>query len=152
VYRWDGTLTVVGEFDKPNGIAFSPDERVLYVTDSGANQEEGSFYVGRPHHIIAFDVDEGRLQDARLFAVTTPGFPDGIKVDSEGRVYASSFTGVQVLGPSGELLGEIELEGAVNFVFGGPDRNVLFITTDGAIWAAVLKARGPKPTPRLKGA
>jgi gluconolactonase len=156
VYRYDpssGRLTVVADsLDKPNGIAFSPDERVLYVTDSGANQEEGSFHVGRPHHIIAFDVRENRLTCPRLFAVTTPGFPDGIEVDSEGRVYASSFSGVQVFDTSGELIGEIELEGAVNFTFGGRDRNVLFITTDDAIWATLLNARGPEPTPRLKGA
>jgi gluconolactonase len=156
VYRYDpssGRLrVVVDSFDKPNGIAFSPDEQVLYVTDSGANQEEGSFHVERPHHVVAFDVRDGHLLYERLFAVTTPGFPDGIEVDSDGRVYASSFTGVQVFDPSGELIGEIELAGAVNFTFGGPDRNVLFITTDDAIWAAVLNAKGPEPTPRLKGA
>jgi gluconolactonase len=157
VYRYDPSrdrLTVVADsFDKPNGIAFSPDEQVLYVTDSGANQEEGSFHVERPHHIMAFDVHDGRrLSNPRLFAVTTPGFPDGIKVDSEGRVYASSFCGVQVFDPTGELIGEIELEGAVNFVFGGPDLNVLFITADDAVWAAVLNARGPEPQHRLKGA
>ena len=62
----------------------------------------------RPHHVVAFDVVDGReLADGRLFAVITPGFPDGIKVDSEGRVYVSSFSGVQVFDPAGELLGEI---------------------------------------------
>jgi gluconolactonase len=150
VYRYEpssGRLIVVADsFDKPNGIAFSPDEGVLYVTDSGANQEEGSFHPDRPHHIVAFDVHDRRLFNKRLFAVTTPGFPDGIKTDSHGRVYASCFSGVQVFDPSGELIGEIELEGAVNFTFGGPDRNVLFITTDDAIWAAILNAEG-LPTP-----
>ncbi len=144
VYRYDPEtdhLSVVADsFDKPNGLAFSPDEQVLYVTDSGANQEEGSFYAERPHHIVALDVQDGRhLLNPREFAVTTPGFPDGIKVDGEGRVYASSFSGVQVFDPSGDLIGEIGLPGAVNFVFGGADRNVLFITADSAIWAAVVK-------------
>ena len=69
-----------------------------------------------------------------------PGLPDGIKVDAEGRVYASASSGVQVLEPGGELIGEISLPGAVNFAFGGPDRNVLFITADDALWAAVLNA------------
>ena len=78
----------------------------------------------------------------RLFAEITPGFPDGIKVDTDGRVYASAFSGVQVFDPSGVLLGEIHLPGAVNFTFGGPGRNVLFITTDVAVWAAVLNAKG----------
>ena len=159
LYRCDpatGTVTPVADsFDKPNGLAFSPDERTLYVTDSGANHEPGSYDPTRPHHIKALDVVAGRrLVNERLFAVTTPGFPDGLKVDSEGRVYASAASGVQVFDPAGELIGEIHLPGAVNFAFGGPDRNVLFITTDSAVWAAVLNARGatsPQPD-RSKGA
>jgi len=147
VYRHDpatGQTTVVADgFDKPNGIAFSPDERVLYVTDSGANQEPGSYHVSRPHHIKAFDVTGGtRLSGERLFAVVTPGFPDGLKVDRDGRVYASSFSGVQIFNPSGQLMGEIHLPGAVNFCFGGAERDLLLITTDSAVWAAALAAKG----------
>jgi len=147
VYRYDseqGRLTVVADsFDKPNGLAFSPDESVLYVTDSGANQEPGSYHVDRPHHIVAFDLlDDRHLGPARLFAVTSPGFPDGLKVDSEGRVYASAFSGVQIFSPAGDPLDEIGLPGAVNFTFGGPDRDVLYITTDEAVWAVQLEARG----------
>jgi gluconolactonase len=146
VYRHDpasGQTDVVADgFDKPNGIAFSPAERVVYVTDSGANQEPGSYHVARPHHIKAFDVDGARLRGERLFAVVTPGFPDGLKVDSGGRVYASSFSGVQVFSPDGELLGEIRVPGAVNFCFGGADRDLLLITTDSAVWAAGLAAKG----------
>lgn len=147
VYRYDPAseqVTVVADsFDKPNGLAFSPDERVLYVTDSGANQEPGSYHVDRPHHIKAFDVIDARsLAGDRLFAVVTPGFPDGLKVDIEGRVYASSFSGVQVLDRGGQLIGEIRLPGAVNFCFGGPERNQLFITTDSAVWVAELAAKG----------
>ena len=150
VYRYDPAddrvSAVVDSLDKPNGLAFSPDERTLYVTDSGANQEAGSFHVGRPHHVVAFDVLDGRhLSAGRLFAVTTPGFPDGIKVDDEGRVYVSAFSGVQVFNPAGDLIGEIHLPGAVNFTFGSPSRNVLFITTDTDIWAAVLRATGGPP-------
>jgi gluconolactonase len=153
VYRYDprtDRVSVVADsFDKPNGLAFSPDGSVLYVGDSGANQEQGSFYPARPHHIVAFDVTGGgRLVNPRLFAVTAPGFPDGIKVDSDGRVYASSFAGVEVFSPEGELVGEISLPGAVNFAFGGSDRNILFITADTAIWAAVLNATGPEPSRR----
>jgi gluconolactonase len=147
VYRHDPatgeTAAVADSFDKPNGIAFSPDGRVLYVTDSGANQEPGSYHVDRPHHIKAFDVVDGRrLSGERLFAVVTPGFPDGLKVDADGRVYASSFSGVQVFAPDGELLGEIRLPGAVNFCFGGPERDLFLITTDTAVWAAALAAKG----------
>jgi gluconolactonase len=147
VYRHDpgsGRLTVVADhFDKPNGLAFSPDEQVLYVTDSGANQRAGSYHVDRPHHIMALDVRDGRhLAAGRLFAVTTPGFPDGIKVDRDGRVYASAASGVQVFDPSGDLIDELHLPGAVNVTFGGPGGNVLFITADTAIWAAVLDTTG----------
>ena len=147
VFRLDvdtGSLEVLADdFDKPNGIAFSPDERVLYVTDSGANQEPGSYYITRPHHIKAFDVTGGtRLRGERLFAVVTPGFPDGLKVDRDGRVYASAFSGVQIFNPSGQLLGEIHLPGAVNFCFGGAERDLLLITTDSAVWAAALAAKG----------
>jgi gluconolactonase len=137
VYRYDpGTnaLAVVADsFDKPNGLAFSPDERTLYVADNGV-----------PHHLLAFAVIErGRhLNRRRVLAVGTPEHPDGLEVDADGRIYASASTGVQVFDPSGVLLGEISLPGAVNFTFGGPDRNVLFITADTAIWAAVLNAKG----------
>jgi gluconolactonase len=141
VYRFDGRLTVVEDsFDKPNGLAFSPDESILYVGDSGANHEAGSFDPRRPHHLRAFDVVDGRrLENGRLFATITPGFPDGIKVDADGRVYSSSFAGVQIFAPDGEQLGEIALPGAVNFAFGG---STLFVTTDTAIWAARLDAKG----------
>ena len=151
VYRFDpasGRLSVVADcFDKPNGLAFSPDERILYITDSGANQESGSYYVQRPHRILAFDVrDRTHLAGGRLFAVTTPGFPDGLKVDRAGRVYASSPSGVQVFNPAGDLIGQISVPGAVNFTFGGPMGGVLFITTDTAVWAAVLNtAAGVAP-------
>ena len=147
VYRYDPATeqieVVADSFDKPNGLAFSPDERTLYVTDSGANQEPGSYYVDRPHHIKAFDVLAGpSLGAERLLAVISPGFPDGLKVDGEGRIYASSFSGVQVLDPSGQLIGEIRLAGAVNFCFGAAEHNSLFITTDTAVWVAQLAAKG----------
>ena len=149
VYRFDPDserLCVVADsLDKPNGLAFSPDGRTLYVTDSGANQELDSFYVDRAHQVVAFDVAplSATLRNERVFADIEPGFPDGIKCDAEGRVYVSSFSGVQVFASDGARLGEIALAGAVNFSFGGPSRNVLYITADDAIWAAVLKRPGP---------
>ena len=141
VYRFDGrSLGVVEDsFDKPNGLALSADESILYIGDSGANHELGSYVASRPHHIRAFDVVDGvRLENGRVFATITPGIPDGIKVDPEGRVYSSSFGGVQIFSPGGEPLEEIALPGAVNFAFGG---RTLFITTDTAIWAAELSGR-----------
>ena len=155
VYRHDPgtgrTAVVADDFDKPNGIALSPDERTLYVTDSGANQEPGSFHPDRPHHVVAYDVRGGHLSGRRLLTVTARGIPDGLKVDAEGRVYASAADGVQVFTPAGDPLGEIALPGAVNFCFGGPGGDVLFITADTGIWAALLAARGPRP-PRARAA
>jgi gluconolactonase len=146
VYRFDPDSrrleAVADGLDKPNGLALSPDERTLYVTDSGANQEPGSFYPERPHHVVAFDVAASSLTGERVFADISPGFPDGIKCDADGRVYVSSSSGVQVFSPDGQRLDEIELPGAVNFCFGGPASNVLFITTDTAVHAAELAAKG----------
>jgi gluconolactonase len=151
VYRYDPVsddLDVVADgLDKPNGLAFSPDERTLYVGDSGAIHAPGDYDPRRPHHVVAFDAtDDGRLAGERPLAVATPGFPDGIKVDAAGRVYVSCDRGVQVLAPAGDLLGEIVVPGgAVNFTFGGPDHDVLLITADDAIWAAHLNATRPQP-------
>jgi gluconolactonase len=129
VYRYDPRTrelrVVTTDFDKPNGLAFSPDERTLYVGESGSNA-----------HVRAFD-DAG----GRVFA-RVPGYPDGIKVDAEGRVYSSCDDGVQVFEPTGELVDEVALPGAVNLCVGGAERNVLFITTDTAVWAAVLETKG----------
>ena len=130
VYRHDpatGRTSVVADgFDKPNGLAFAPDEHVLYVGDS-----EG------PHHVVAYDVVmKRRLQNRRLFAVITPGYPDGIKVDASGRVFVSSASGVQVFSRDGDELGEIPVPGAVHFAFAG---NRLLIVNDSAVWSADLK-------------
>jgi gluconolactonase len=137
VYRYDpasGELraAAVG-FDKPNGLAFSPDERLLYVGDNGA-----------PHHLLAFAVGgDGALGRRRVIARSTRDHPDGLKVDLAGRIYASAATGIHVHTPDGRLVGEIRLPGAVNFTFGGRDGNVLFVTADSAIWAVTLGTPGP---------
>ena len=140
----DGRAAVAATgFDKPNGLCFAPGGAVLYVNDSGVNQEPGSHYPDRPHHVRAFDVADGwRLAGGDVVADVSPGQPDGMKCDAEGRVYVSCASGVLVLAPSGERLGEIPVAGAVNFCFGGPERDRLFITTDTAVWSAVLHTRG----------
>ena len=149
VYRHDPTTgetaVVADSFNKPNGLAFSPDESVLYVTDTGANQAPGTYFVGLPHHARAFDVHDGcHLRNERLFAVVSPGAPDGIKLDVQGRVYTSSATGVQVFTPEGSLLGEIMAPGVANFTFGGPNNDVLFILGDTQIWQAKLQVAGAR--------
>jgi gluconolactonase len=136
VHRFDprtGAVTEIAHsFDKPNGLCFSPGERTLYVADNGA-----------PHHVKAFDVVDGKhLEGERVIHVSSAEHPDGLKADAEGRLYGSFAGGVQVLAPDGVLLGEIAVPGAVNFCFGDPDRSDLFITTDTAIYAAHLDAKG----------
>jgi gluconolactonase len=138
VYRYDPALqtlqVVAAGLDKPNGLAFSPDGLTLYVADNGA-----------PHHLLAFDVvGRARLAGQRVIAVLGPEHPDGVKVDRDGRIYASTPTGIAVLAPTGEQFGELELPGAVNFTFAG---DVLYITADSAIWAATVSAHGGPPGP-----
>ncbi|HEX9985239.1 MAG TPA: SMP-30/gluconolactonase/LRE family protein [Thermoanaerobaculia bacterium] len=147
VYRYDPadrSVTVVADsFNKPNGLAFSVDESILYVNDSGAIQGPGTYYPALPHHIRAFDVVNGRtLANDRHFATIVPGIPDGLKVDGQDRVYSSSFSGVQVFNRHGKLLGEIVADGVANFCFGGPDGNLLFMMCDREINIATLAAVG----------
>lgn len=147
VYRYDPatdqTSVVADSFNKPNGLSFSPDESILYINDSAAIQGPGTYFVNLPHHIRAFDVLEGRhLVNDRLFAVVTPGIPDGLKVDSAGRVYSSSASGLLVYNTTGDLIGEIVAPGVANFTFGGPENNVLYLMADIVIWAAEIKAVG----------
>lgn len=147
VYRYDpqtGMISVVADsFNKPNGLAFSPGESILYINDSAAIQGPGTYFVNLPHHIRAFDVMDGRhLVNDRLFAVVTPGIPDGLKTDSAGRVYSSSASGLQVFNPNGDLIGEILAPGVANFTFGGADNNVLYLMADTVIWAVKVQAVG----------
>jgi len=130
VYRFDplsGDMgSVASSFDHPNGLAFSPDESILYVGDSG-----------EPHDVKAFDVVDGRrLENERVFADIQPGYPDGLKTDADGRVYVSSFAGVQIFDPDAMPLDLIPVRGSVNFAFAG---DALLITNDTAIWKADLK-------------
>jgi gluconolactonase len=146
VYRYDpddGSMRVAARgFDKPNGLCFAPDESVLYVADNGT-----------PHHLKAFDVDAGgQLADERVIALFGEAHPDGLKTDAAGRIYASFGGGVRVLAPDGRALGDILIPGAVNFCFGGAERDVLFVTADHAIWAAELAATGPALPPALGSA
>lgn len=144
----DRTSVVADSFNKPNGLAFSPDESILYINDSAAIQGPGTYFVNLPHHIRAFDVLEGRhLVNERLFAVVTPGIPDGLKVDSAGRVYSSCASGLLVYNTVGDLIGEIIAPGVANFTFGGSGNNVLYMMADTVIWAAEIKAVGATRPP-----
>lgn len=139
VYRFDPktgrTTAVVKDFVQPNGLAFSPDEKKLYVADSGAP---------KPPPIRVFTVQADRTLDAgRVFCTLDKGGPDGIRVDQEGRVWSSSGDGVQIFGADGKLVGRILLpEGAANLCFGGPDHKTLFITARTSLYSIPTSVAG----------
>ena len=130
---------VATDFVKPNGLAFSPDESLLYVADSGLTHDPDG-----PHHIRVFEVRDGkRLSRGRVFAEVSPGVPDGLRLDSDGNVWTSARDGVHTYAPDGTLLGKIKLPAAVaNLCFGGPERNRLYITATDTVWEVSVTARG----------
>jgi len=136
----NGELTVVSDvMEHPNGLAFSPDESVLYVTDTSAARTPGG-----NHHILAFDVVDGRtLANPRVFAVMEPGLADGLRIDVDGNVWTSAGDGIHVLDAQGVNLGRILLpEAASNLVFGGRDGHRLFITATSTLWSVQVGIRG----------
>lgn len=165
VYRFDPKTKdlklVISDLVQPNGIAFSADELVLYVTDTGALEAapgvvlySGSIFdVKKPHAIYAYDVsrDGKTLSNKRLFADISPGIPDGIRVDTNGNLYVSSYSGVQVLNSLGKLIGKIALPNKVaNITFGGKNNNILFICATSSIYAVKLNSVGAKPVSVLR--
>jgi gluconolactonase len=144
VFRFDprdGTLDVVTNFLlDPNGLAFSPDESVLYVSDTSAERfQERGF-----HHVVAFDVVAGRtLANPRVFAVVEPGLPDGFRLDARGWLYISSTSGVHVYHPDGTRLAHIPVPERVgNLTFGGAARDELFICASSSLYRLRLNAQG----------
>ncbi len=142
VYRVDGRTgqvdKVSDEFGAPNGLCFSHDYKTLYVADTGA-----------PREIKAFDVDGKMLRNGRSFAkltmpgTTTPSGADGIRCDVDGNIWAGARPGVQVIAPSGELLGMIRLpETCANVCFGGTKRNRLFMTASQSLYAVYVNIAG----------
>ena len=142
VYQVDGDtldITMVSEdFDKPNGIAFSPDESVLYVGDTG--RTHGEF---RPHRLMAFDVQDNGLTNPRIFANVEPHVLDGFRPDVNGNIWVAAGDGVQVFNPAGDMLGKIHTpEVAANLSFGMSDNQTLFIGATSSIWSIKLNIAG----------
>ena len=139
----DGALTVVADdFEGPNGLAFSPDETVLYVAETG-----GQFDAKPTQHIRAFDVsaDGARLSGGRTFFTVSPGNSDGFRVDEEGNVWTSAGDGVHCISPAGELLGKIRIPYTVaNVEFGGRNRAQLFICASHTLYAIYTNVRGAR--------
>jgi gluconolactonase len=123
---------------KPNGLAFSPDEKTLYIADSAASHDPNA-----PHHIRAFDVVDGKkLTNSRVFCDIKVGIPDGFRVDVNGNVWTSA-DGVECYAPDGTLLGRIKVpEIVANVTFGGKRRNRLFITATTSLYAIYVNTTG----------
>ena len=143
VYRVDpksGDIRVVADdFVKPNGLAFSADEKTLYIADSARSHDPDG-----PHHIRAFDVGaKGKLTKARLFCDVDPGVPDGFRLDVEGNLWISCGDGVVCVAPDGTAIGKIKVPQVVaNLTFGGPKRNRLFIAATTSVYSILVTTNG----------
>jgi len=143
VYRFDprsGVLTVVADdFQGPNGLCFSPDERLLYIVETGLQ-----FAKDPVQHIRVFDVqDDGRLTGGRVFCTISPGNADGIRCDEDGNLWSSAGDGVHCIDPGGELMGKILVPSTVaNFTFGGRNRSRLFLCASHSVYAIFTNTRG----------
>ena len=132
----DGAMSVIADdFDRPNGLCFSPDERVLYVADTSRQ------------HVVAFDVaPDGGTSNQRVFADMTssdPGRPDGMKVDRQGNLYVSGGGGVRVVTPEGTKLGRIKAPEVVrNLGWGDNDWQTLYMTAGIGLYRVRTKAQG----------
>jgi gluconolactonase len=143
VYRVDphtGACRVVADdFVRPNGLAFSLDERRLYISDTGNTHVPDG-----PRHIRVFDVDEdGTLSGGGVFATCTAGFFDGFRLDHAGRIWTSADDGVHCYDPDATLLGKVRVpETVANVCFGGPKRHRLFICATTSLYAVLLPVNG----------
>jgi gluconolactonase len=128
---------VADDFDRPNGIAFSPDESKLYITDTGHPDR----------HCRVFDVDlaAGNLSSGDVWAEATNGGFDGFRFDTDGRCWMSGADGVHCLDPDGTLLGKVLIpEPVANLAFGGPKRNRMFICGTTSLYSVMLTVNGVK--------
>jgi len=145
VYRIDpqsGSVSIVADdFVRPNGLAFSPDEKRLYIADTGATH-----VVDGPRHIRVFDVGEnGRLTGGDVFATSTSGLFDGFRLDDAGRIWTSAGDGVHCYESDGTLIGKILVpETVANVVFGGVKRNRLYICATTSLYSLLLPVNGAK--------
>ena len=149
VYRIDGNTgdaTVVDDMlEKPNGLAFSPDFKILYVSDTGFTHKPG-----HPSQIHAFDVtDQHRLTNHRVFCDLGAAVPDGFRVDVDGNIWSSAGwagaaeDGVQVFAPDGDKIGAIHTPEVIsNLCFGGEKRNRLLMTGSQSIYSLYTEAQG----------
>jgi gluconolactonase len=151
VYRWDpqekSVTVVIGDIDRPNGLAFSPDESKLYVVEAGVN----------PRVIRAYDVaEDGRslVKGRTLIIAEDGGTPDGFRVDVDGNLWvgwgmgSEELDGVGVFNPQGKLIGRVQLpERCGNLCFGGRHRNRLFMCGSTSIYSLYVNTQGAPVPP-----
>lgn len=140
VYRVDpagGIEAVITDMHCPNGLAFSPDESLLYVADTGR------MFHPDPQHIRVFEMVDGRPREGRLFHTITPGCADGMRVDTDGNLWSSARDGVHCIAPDGTLLGKVLVPEVVsNLCFGGRAKHQLFITATTSVYSVILNRNG----------
>jgi gluconolactonase len=146
VYRLgaDGTLMLLTkELNAPNGLAFSPDEKTLYVAQS---DPEKAIWMAYPVNA------DGSIGAGRVFADVTadakaklPGLPDGMKIDVAGNLWATAPGGIHIYTPSGELLGTIKTTVPTANLAWGDDGSTLYLTSNTAVWRVKTKAKGKIP-------
>jgi gluconolactonase len=145
VYRVDpGTgkvEAVITDMVRPNGIAFSPDEKKLYVVDTGRTHGAHN-----PAHMRVFNVGaKGKLTGGKVFADCTAGLFDGFRLDVDGRIWTSAADGIHCYDPDGTLIGKVLVpEVTANCVFGGSKRNVLYICGTTSLYRIRLMTNGCK--------
>lgn len=153
VYRFDprdGSLRVVADdFQGPNGLCFSPDERRLYIVETGLQ-----FDTDPLQHVRVFDVGEdGGLSGGAVFCTIAPGNADGVRCDEHGNLWSSAGDGVHCIDPGGELVGKIRVPATVaNLTFGGRNNSRLFLCASQALYAIYVNVRGLLSCERGAGA
>jgi gluconolactonase len=136
VYRIDpktrAVTAVVTDMEMPNGLCFSPDEKKLYVGDSG-----------KPHHVRVYDVaGDGTFANGRVFCTIDKGVPDGMRIDAAGNLWSSAGDGVDVFDPTGSLVRKIPVpETPANLCFGGDDGKTLFIAARTGLYSVTIGGR-----------
>jgi gluconolactonase len=149
VYRLDPktrvATVVASDLDKPNGLCFSPDEKLLYLVDSGTPKRPNA-----PRPIQVYDVVDGaRLKNGRMFVNMSPGTSDGIRCDVDGNVWSAAgwagkdYNGVHIFAPDGTLIGRIHLpETCANLCFGGAKKNRLFMAASQSLYSLYVGTEG----------
>ncbi len=138
----DDLSLLAKDFARPNGIALSPDETILYVAETAKNR------------VRAFDVEpDGGISNGRVFARAENLHPDGMAMDVKGNLYVAGGGGVHVFGPDGERREKIETDvQPTNLAFGGPDRRVLYVTARSELYKVQVTNRGASLEYRMKQA